>query len=158
MKTTAPIKRHIALQPLSREHHHALLLSWKIRSGLRKNVEANRIKKYCDCFFDNQLLPHFEMEENHLFPILGKEHDLVKQGVEHHRELQQLFKEQTASVENLQKIADLLDRHIRFEERILFNEIQKAASAEDLKKLAELHPEQAPVCKAVDKWEDVFWE
>lgn len=158
MKTTTPIKRHIALQPLSREHHHALLLSWKIRAGLRKNVEAERIKKYCDCFFGNQLLPHFEMEEKYLFPVLGDAHDLVKQGVEHHRELKQLFAEKTASAENLKMIADRLDMHIRFEERILFNEIQKTASAEELKKIAELHPEQAPVCKAVDEWEDVFWE
>ena len=31
-----PQKRHKALQPLSREHHHGLLLSWKIRSGFNK--------------------------------------------------------------------------------------------------------------------------
>ena len=34
-------KRHKALQNLSREHHHGLLLSWKIRTGLNKNIEAN---------------------------------------------------------------------------------------------------------------------
>lgn len=157
IKTVKPVKRHLALQPLSREHHHALLLSWKIRAGLKNKAGINRIKKYSDVFFKNQLLPHFEIEEKHLFPILGKHHDLVRQAVEQHRELKQLFIEQTASVENLSQIADKLDQHIRFEERILFNAIQKAANTEDLKKLANLHPEQTPVCQLVDEWEDKFW-
>lgn len=156
MKTAQPIQRHRALQPLSREHHHALLLCWKIRAGLRKAVEAERIKKYCDCVFKNQLLPHFDIEEKHVFPLLGKKHDFAVQGFAQHRELKQLFK-RTTSVEILHKIADLLNEHVRFEERVLFNEIQKAATAEELKKIAELHPEQAPVCKAVDEWEDEFW-
>lgn len=43
-----PIKRHTALKPLSREHHHGLLLSWKIREGLKRNIEIPRIKKYID--------------------------------------------------------------------------------------------------------------
>jgi len=41
---TVPIKRSIALQPLSREHHHGLLLCWKIRTGLKKGIDIDRIK------------------------------------------------------------------------------------------------------------------
>ncbi len=40
-----PIKRSVALKPLSREHHHGLLLSWKIREGFNRNVEIERIKR-----------------------------------------------------------------------------------------------------------------
>ena len=36
-----PQKRHKALQPLSREHHHGLLLSWKIRTGFSKDIAQN---------------------------------------------------------------------------------------------------------------------
>jgi len=150
MKETQPIKRHKALQPLSREHHHGLLLSWKIRAGLKKNVEAERVRNYSEFFFTNQLLPHFEIEEAYLFPILGKEHRLVIQAVEQHRQLELLFKNQSASFETLNKIADLLEEHIRFEERVLFNEIQKAASAKDLEKFATVHPKQARICAAIE--------
>ena len=59
-----PQKRHKALQPLSREHHHGLLLSWKIRSGFSKNIEPKRIRTYADWFFKTHLIPHFEMEGN----------------------------------------------------------------------------------------------
>lgn len=38
------IKRTKALQPLSRDHHHGLLLCWKIRQGIKLNVEPERIK------------------------------------------------------------------------------------------------------------------
>ena len=56
-----PIKRHKALQPLSRDHHHGLLLSGKIRAGFSKNIEPLRIKNYADWFFKNHLIPHFEI-------------------------------------------------------------------------------------------------
>src|SRR5690606_36276296 len=66
-----PIKRDENIQPFSREHHHGLLLSWKIKTGFKKNLELERIKRYTDWFYKNQLLPHFEAEEKYLFPILG---------------------------------------------------------------------------------------
>ena len=37
--TTKPLKRHAGLVELSRDHHHGLLLSWKIRQGLKKEIE-----------------------------------------------------------------------------------------------------------------------
>ena len=60
-----PIKRHKAIQPLSREHHQGLLLSWKIRTGLSKGVSTDRIKTYADWFYKTYLIPHFEEEEKH---------------------------------------------------------------------------------------------
>jgi hypothetical protein len=50
-KQTKPLKRHAALQPLSREHHHGLLLGWKIRTGLSNGAPLERIKAYADWFF-----------------------------------------------------------------------------------------------------------
>jgi len=41
-----PIKRNEALKPISRDHHHALLLGWKIRQGIKNKIPAERIKKY----------------------------------------------------------------------------------------------------------------
>ena len=76
--TPKPLKRHKALQPLSREHHHGLLLSWKIRNGFNKNIDPKRMKIYADWFFETHLTPHFEMEENYIFSILESDNELIK--------------------------------------------------------------------------------
>ena len=55
MNTNAPIKRTEVLKPLSHEHHHGLLLCWKIKTGIKKNIDAARIKKYADWFYRSHL-------------------------------------------------------------------------------------------------------
>ena len=152
-----PLRRHRTLQPLSREHHHGLLLCWKIRNGLRRGVAVERIKKYCDVFFESQLLPHFELEETHLFPLLGTNHKLFKKGIKQHQQLELLFRK-SASGEILIKIADLLEEHIRFEERQIFGEVQKIATPGELEKLSEVHSEYEPNCEVIENWDDNFWE
>src|SRR5690606_6698271 len=127
-----PIKRNEALKPLSRDHHHGLLLCWKIRQGVKLNVEPERIKKYLDWFWMSYLKPHFEIEEQYVFPVLGNENELVKKALAEHRRLKRLFE----NVDDLQKsislIEEELEKHIRFEERVLFNEIQSVAKSEQL--------------------------
>ncbi|TXE10640.1 hemerythrin domain-containing protein [Gelidibacter salicanalis] len=151
--TQKPLKRHKALQPLSREHHHGLLLSWKIRSGFSKNIETKRIKAYADWFFENHLIPHFTLEETHIFTILDEDHELVKRALADHRRLKRLFTNGEDATKNLHRIEEELEQHIRFEERTLFPEIQKAATEEQLALIAEIHHEEG----FVDNVEDEFW-
>lgn len=148
-----PQKRHASLQPLSREHHQALLLCWKLRQGFSKAVEPERMKKYADWFWKNYLAPHFAVEEKTFFPLLDKEHPSVIKGLKDHQLLTKLFLS-TGDVEyNLRSIAFELEQHIRFEERDLFNEIQAAASPEQLEELKQLHTEE----KFSENIEDMFW-
>ena len=149
-----PIKRNEFLKPISREHHHGLLLCWKIRNGLKKNVATERIKKYVDWFFEHHLVPHFEIEENYIFPILGNEHELVKKALSEHRRLTRLYNSQTEVLKNLNLFEEELEAHIRFEERILFNEIQAVASEAQLEFIKESHSEG----NFVDNTNDPFWE
>lgn len=79
-----PIKRNEALKPLSRDHHHGLLLCWKIRRGIKRNIAPERIKKYLDWFWKNYLKPYFETEVQYVFPVLGSENELVKQALAEH--------------------------------------------------------------------------
>ena len=58
-----PIKRHISLQPLSRQHHDGLLLRWKLKKGLQKEIKLERLKAYVDWFWSSHLKSHFEFEE-----------------------------------------------------------------------------------------------
>tara|TARA_R110002050_G_scaffold57866_6_gene130202 strand:- start:5878 stop:6342 length:465 start_codon:yes stop_codon:yes gene_type:complete len=149
-----PQKRHIALQPLSREHHHGLLLSWKIRTGFSKNIEPKRIKIYADWFFETHLIPHFEMEEAHVFTILNEKDELIKQALVDHRRLKRLFtKETNDDAKALSQIEEELDKHIRFEERVLFPEIQKIATKDQLNFIEKIHQED----DFKDKLDDAFW-
>lgn len=153
MSETRPLKRHHALRPLSRDHHHGLLLCWKIRTGIKLGVEPMRIKDYADHLFQSHIQPHFVAEEQWLFPILGHDHELVKKALAEHRRLTRLFSESENVDISLSLIEEELESHIRFEERELFNTIQEVASPEQLAIVeGNLHNE-----KFEDSWPDEFW-
>ena len=139
MSERKPINRHKALQPFSRDHHHGLLLSWKIRKGLLLGVEPKRIKRYTDWFYSNYLIPHFAAEEEHIFPILGSDHELIKKCLTEHRRLSRLFEDPNEILRNLSRIEEELERHIRFEERVVFQEIQAIATQEQVEVIESAH-------------------
>lgn len=151
---TKPIKRMEALRPLSREHHQGLLLCWKIRAAFAKNISPNRVKKYTDWFFIQHIQPHFEVEEQYIFPILGDQHHMVKKALAQHRRITKLFKDRKQIARSLSRLEDELASHIRFEERLLFNEVQKVASEQELQLIAE----KQPVHQFEENTTDVFWE
>ncbi len=150
---TTPIRRHESLQFLSREHHQGLLLSWKIRKGISGRIDSERIKNYITWFYEEHLVPHFQVEESHVFTVLGNNHPLVIQALAEHRNLEKLITGDLKETITLQEIADALEQHIRFEERTLFNEIEKVVTPEQLRSINELHAE-APFC---ENEKDKFW-
>ena len=154
MISSKPLKRAPELQPLSHDHHQALQLCWKIRTGFSKKIESNRIKKHTDWFFKTHLKPHFELEEKYVFPILGADNKLIKKALAEHRRLERLFKQTTDQEKSLGLIEEELEAHIRFEERILFVEIQKIATKEELVKINEIHIEET----FVERDDDLFWK
>ncbi len=152
MSDQKPLKRDPALRPLSKDHHHGLLLCWKIRTGLSLNVDPARVGHYTEWFFDNHLKPHFALEEQFVFPVLGAGNPLVERALSEHREIEGLVSE-TANDQNLQALADKLEVHIRFEERVLFEQVQSVATNEQLALIQTIHTEQPFV-----EHEDQFWK
>ncbi|MCY7360738.1 MAG: hemerythrin domain-containing protein [Ignavibacteria bacterium] len=153
MKMEKPLKRIEELKPFSRDHHHTLLLCWKIKTGLKKGISSNRIKAYTDWFYKEHIIRHFEKEEKYLYPVLGSEHELIQQATEEHKLLTKLFTDEANIDESLKLIPVELEKHIRFEERTLFNEIQKGASADQLEKFQQIHSDE----KFIDNLSDEFW-
>ena len=141
METKKPLKRHKSLQPFSREHHHTLLLSWKIRTGFHKNVDPQRIKTYVDWFYKNHVEPHFEIEEQYIFTILDSDHEYIKKAISEHKRLQRLFEDELDIEKSLSLLEEELEKHIRFEERVLFPEVQKIATEEQLERIDKHHTE-----------------
>ena len=148
----SPIKRHQDLQAVSREHHFGLLLSWKIRAGFKKQIETERIKDYTNWFWENYLEAHFAFEEAYIFTILSNEHKLIKKALKDHRRLKRLFTSSDKVERSLWLIEEELDAHIRFEERILFKEIEQIATVEQMNLIAKSHTSKLP-----DDWKDEFW-
>ena len=151
--------RHPALLPLSHDHHHGLALALRCRkqalgqlkplgaAGLRERAEEFRL-------FGKELIPHFRAEEEVLFPAMATrrpesaalidelacEHETIRAA------LPQL--EQTTGLSKLLfDLGDLLERHIRKEERQLFSLFEAHAAefdagslgAEILKALGRAH-------------------
>jgi len=154
MHPKKPIKRHESLQPLSHEHHDALLLCWKIRTGLKNKTDVSRIKEYTNSFFQNILKPHFKIEENHLFPIVDYKNELIQRALADHRRLTIIFESVDNIRENLELIEKELESHVRFEERLLFNLIQAKATKEQLEIIKTEVGDKAPE----EIWKDQFWE
>ena len=157
MKDHAPIKRHQALVSFSKEHHFGLLLVWKIRQGLANAVSAERISRYVLFFFNEDLKIHFREEEELLFSKLPAIDTLRIQAEEEHKEIYRLIAviTQTANDEKLlRQFADTLDKHIRFEERTLFNHLQTHVAPEELEEISKRFSNSVDLDS---KWDDVFW-
>ena len=158
MKDLTPIKRHPAMVSFSKDHHFGLLLVWKIRQGLKKSIEAGRIGKYVLFFFSEDLLKHFWDEEKLLFSRLRADDLLRIQAEEDHAVIYHLIKDirnQTEDTGLLTQLADRLEKHIRFEERELFNHLQSVIGADEL---ALIEKRIGNDSKEIDeKWDDIFW-
>ena len=154
-----PIKRNVALVRFSKDHHFALLLIWKVRQGLRFGIELQRINDYINFFFKNYLEDHFKEEEELLFVHLDSKNGSRTIAEEDHKALKEIIQEVKSPPKNKAistEFINRLEKHIRFEERELFNELQTALNESQLNIIAEkmeaLHPGQK-----ADNWHDTFW-
>ncbi len=147
--------RHPSLQPLSHEHHHGLALALRCRKqglGQIKPMGAaglrERAKEFLE-FYRGNLVAHFKAEEEVLFPLMREQlagcGEMLDQLARDHAQLRQAMPQLEAGT-GLAKLifdlGDLLERHIRKEERELFPLFEahvEAALAEQLgAKLKEL--------------------
>lgn len=152
------MKRHSGLVALSRDHHTGLLFCWKIRQGIAKQIAHERMLSYVRYFWRQHLKVHFEEEERLLFAPFRDE--LVEQAIKEHGEIRQMIEavDAVAAVERdqLSALADAVDNHIRFEERVLFPHLEKAISEEKLQSLATMF-EQLHADRDKDDYADMFW-
>ncbi|QBO58693.1 hemerythrin domain-containing protein [Chryseobacterium salivictor] len=148
------MKRHEALVQLSRDHHFGLLLCWKLKEGLKKEVAVDRMSKYIDLFYLQNLKPHFAEEEETIFKVLGEEHPLIKEAISQHRIMRKMIEDGLKNPEQIENFRALLELHIRTEERQIFPEIEKQATEEQLQAILKLdHPELKE-----PEYDDIFWK
>lgn len=152
----APIKRSPHLVQLSKEHHSGLLFCWKIRQGLKKNADTERIRKYVQYFWEQDLVAHFREEEEILFVL--KDDEKTERALREHVQIKSIIdslKETgSADANRLTALADAVDNHIRYEERELFPYLETKFTEEQLIKIGKELGAQ-PVHG--DGYGDEFW-
>lgn len=157
-----PIKRSPQLAPLSREHHDGLLFAWKIKQGIENKTSLEVMRRFALWYWRHHIKPHFFQEEKILLPYLSADDPMATRLHEEHDHIRELILglDDEADHRTLVILSDLLNKHIRFEERELFIHLEKILSAEQLDSIyseLEKHPvhcEQDPMAIG---WKEEFW-
>ncbi|OLY93340.1 Hemerythrin HHE cation binding domain-containing protein [Cnuella takakiae] len=151
-----PIKRSKELAPLSREHHEGLLFVFKIRQGLKMGISKERMGRFCTWSWASHFAAHFQKEEAELIPILGECHPMIEKMLEEHEAIADKFAEmmRKPTLPGLERLAQILNYHIRFEERQLFPLVEQMATKVQLVALGEALADEMPACGG---WRDAFW-
>lgn len=129
------MKRHPSLQPLSDDHHRALVLARRLRrdpTGMDAGA-LTRLAREVRREFAAELEPHFRVEERWLLPALEDQGAarLAAQTREDHTRLRALV-DGPWSEDTAQELGTLLEKHVRFEERVLFPEAEAVLSDAEL--------------------------
>ena len=140
------MKRHESLVPLSRDHRSGLILAQLIKkdgkSHKGKPSTLSGKVEYATRFYREQLIPHFTLEEEVLFPAVRGTDEIVDRHItnllDEHREISALvatLERKTDREGKLDTLGRLLEAHIREEEQHLFERIQEVISEDKLQEL-----------------------
>ncbi|MBM3813810.1 MAG: hemerythrin domain-containing protein [Acidimicrobiia bacterium] len=142
--------RDPSLIPLSHQHHNGLALCVLTDRELAQDGSAANIERLGKRAIDRyavELINHFELEEQILFPAC--ESDLTARLREEHRQIEALIGKLRAqpAAALLTEFTSLLRSHIRQEENELFESVQKQLPRETLDRLgAEIDSKAVRVC------------
>ena len=153
-----PIKRSDYIVSISREHHATLLFCWKLRQGVKTEIEPERIRKYIGWFWETHLKPHFDTEERLLFTESDKQ--MIKKALDEHLEIfnqakQANPKDTATAYQAFLKLADLVDQHTRYEERELFPWIENNFEESRLITIRKTLDQEEH--SALEDYQDEFW-
>ena len=122
------LKRIPELRDLSDDHHTGLVLARQCRQvGRSRSTSSPEVVwKHVMEVFSSHLEPHFLIEEQHLLPALESmgEASLAKRIREDHSALRALRGVESPDRDMIGRFGELLESHIRFEERQVFEPTQ----------------------------------
>lgn len=128
--------RDPSLVPLSQQHHNGLALCVMSRRSLATDSSPENIAKLAQRVIDRyelELINHFEIEEQVLFPACGPM-PIIGELLEDHRAIEALVMQlrDAPSAALLEEFYSLLSKHIRREENEFFEQVQRALPREVL--------------------------
>jgi hemerythrin-like domain-containing protein len=141
------VKRHAALIPLSHDHHHGLSEARRLRKASNEDdgTREASVERFLR-FYRDETVDHFRLEEERLLPLLtdcdGPAETLVTRTLLEHQHIRatvtRLEAPRTAADADpslMRQVADLLEHHIRFEERQLFPYLERTIPSATLDSL-----------------------
>ncbi|MGM8216098.1 hemerythrin domain-containing protein [Bacillaceae bacterium W0354] len=131
------MKRHEALNPLSHHHHHALTMSLELkRAGTDKSdLSYKDLMRSLIDFWEKDGEDHFRDEEEVLFPLYlhyadEPDADLIKEALYQHTQIRSLIQQLRSTIktqyDKMNELGQILDEHVRLEEREIFPKVEEA--------------------------------
>lgn len=143
------MKRDDRLRQLSSDHHHALALAVLATRVADGSAEGDPAAVHADALerFERELRPHFDVEERLLLPALREigETELVERTLADHAAIRACIAEPPEADPRpwLARFGSLLNEHVRFEERELFEVAQEKLDDATLEAIAAASAETA---------------
>jgi hemerythrin len=141
---TRGLRRDPALVPLSREHHGVLVRALDLKQAARRDGAAQRAaaQAFLDAF-EAEMRGHFADEEELLLPAARSfDPEGVARIAAEHREMEALADSLRSGLDqgrdlgtSCAELGQLLDDHVRYEERAFFETLQRHLSAAELAEL-----------------------
>lgn len=130
------MKRDSNLVPFSHDHHHGLVFCRRLKKS--RNADRRTIERFVSEFWEVHLKRHFEEEERVLSDWKDQIPAIHRMLEEHqwmvaHISLAEVGDE--AFYDHVDRLAEYIERHIRFEEKELFEDLQNSLSHEVLSKI-----------------------
>jgi len=156
------MKKNENLKTLSWEHHDGLVMSFRLQQGIKNNTNYKEMADYILYTWNNLLEHHFWQEEHVLLKKKNNTNNLSKyisQMLDEHKQIRELISKidnNNSKTKLIAEFAELLNKHIRFEERELFPLLQKESSADDLEEIGKfLKQHHNHSCEV---WPNQFWK
>lgn len=156
------MKRAEQLYKLSHQHHNGLMAVLLLKKGIAKNTALDVLNGFIINTWQNELRTHFIKEEVYLHPhflhLPGLMPMYEQMKAEHHaiRRMINTIRNGESSVALIISFYTLLEKHIRFEERLFFEYIQQHIQPEQLAAVAKsLDDLPASTCS---NYPIKFWE
>jgi hemerythrin-like domain-containing protein len=142
---TRGLARHAALVELSRDHHHVLVQALTLRRAADEPLSEGtaRVAREALAFHADEIRPHAREEEEVLLPCAEAiDGEGCRRIVAEHREMEELAARISAALRDaedprpaMKELGQLLDDHVRYEERAFFERVQRGLDAAALDEL-----------------------
>lgn len=142
------LPRHAALVALSRDHHGVLVQAQALKRAARAHTlpqAARDAARAYLAFHDAEIVGHMADEERVLLPLAGAvDPEGVERILAEHREIEALSTAVRSALDGvevprdtLRALGELLDDHVRFEERAFFMRVQERLDSAALAQLGD---------------------
>ena len=141
------MRRHDSLIPLTHDHHHVLKQATALRTAARTNDDEQMLATAREfvAFFETEGIAHFREEEEELFPLVidrAEARAVLEQAMMEHllihaavRAMKHAIDDGSLMPGTLERVALLLEPHVRLEEKVLFPMIERLVADEELRSL-----------------------